>query len=128
MATQDARGTKRTCQSGECGSRFYDLNRNPIVCPICGTIYEIAHLAPGAVLEAVEPSRIKGKRQVFEADAEAEAEPAQAQEGDELAAIETDEDLGDEQADETLIADEEEEGGSMGDIVGGRAEGEEEEP
>jgi hypothetical protein len=24
------RGTKRACQSQECGARFYDLNRNPI--------------------------------------------------------------------------------------------------
>jgi hypothetical protein len=27
------RGTKRTCQNPECGSRFYDLNRDPITCP-----------------------------------------------------------------------------------------------
>jgi uncharacterized protein (TIGR02300 family) len=27
-------GAKRVCQ--ECGSRFYDLNREPIVCPKCG--------------------------------------------------------------------------------------------
>lgn len=26
-------GTKRTCYS--CGARFYDLRREPIVCPIC---------------------------------------------------------------------------------------------
>jgi uncharacterized protein (TIGR02300 family) len=35
------RGTKRTCQSGECGQRFYDLNRDPITCPICGAAYAI---------------------------------------------------------------------------------------
>ncbi len=27
-------GTKRTCQ--HCGARFYDLGRDPIVCPKCG--------------------------------------------------------------------------------------------
>ncbi len=32
-------GTKRTCQS--CGSRFYDLLKSPIVCPKCGSTYEI---------------------------------------------------------------------------------------
>ncbi|MCK5088929.1 MAG: FYDLN acid domain-containing protein, partial [Hyphomicrobiaceae bacterium] len=36
MATKQNRGTKRTCQNSECGSRFYDLNRTPIACPICG--------------------------------------------------------------------------------------------
>ena len=42
MATKEARGSKRTCQNPECGSRFYDLNRDPIVCPICQTIFELA--------------------------------------------------------------------------------------
>ncbi|MCP1230174.1 TIGR02300 family protein [Acetobacter indonesiensis] len=28
-------GTKRVCVS--CGARFYDLNRNPAVCPKCST-------------------------------------------------------------------------------------------
>ncbi len=42
MATKQERGTKRTCQSNECGARFYDLNRNPIICPICGSVYELA--------------------------------------------------------------------------------------
>src|SRR5204863_8800079 len=35
------RGTKRMCQNPECGSRCYDLNRDPITCPVCSTIYEI---------------------------------------------------------------------------------------
>ncbi|MBY0281025.1 MAG: TIGR02300 family protein [Alphaproteobacteria bacterium] len=32
-------GTKRTCQS--CASRFYDLHRSPIICPKCGSPFEI---------------------------------------------------------------------------------------
>ncbi len=32
-------GTKRTCQS--CSSRFYDLQKSPIICPKCGSTYEI---------------------------------------------------------------------------------------
>jgi len=31
-------GVKRTCQN--CGARFYDLSRDPIVCPVCSTVYE----------------------------------------------------------------------------------------
>ncbi len=31
-------GQKRMCQS--CGARFYDMRRNPIVCPKCGTAYD----------------------------------------------------------------------------------------
>jgi uncharacterized protein (TIGR02300 family) len=31
-------GTKRTCQ--DCGARFYDLRRDPIICPKCETVHE----------------------------------------------------------------------------------------
>jgi len=31
-------GTKRLCPS--CGAKYYDLNRDPITCPKCGTIFE----------------------------------------------------------------------------------------
>lgn len=30
-----AKGLKRACS--ECGSRFYDMNKRPIICPSCGT-------------------------------------------------------------------------------------------
>lgn len=39
MSIKAERGTKRVCQS--CGSKFYDLNRDPIVCPICQTVYQV---------------------------------------------------------------------------------------
>lgn len=31
---QDPRGLKRICM--ECGTRFYDMNNRPIICPSCG--------------------------------------------------------------------------------------------
>ena len=31
-------GTKRTCQS--CAARFYDMRRNPIICPKCESVFE----------------------------------------------------------------------------------------
>lgn len=31
-------GAKRQCQN--CGAKFFDLNRDPIVCPKCGTIFQ----------------------------------------------------------------------------------------
>ncbi|MEQ1715022.1 MAG: TIGR02300 family protein [Hyphomicrobium sp.] len=33
------RGTKRTCQGEPCGLRYYDLNKDPIECPHCGSGY-----------------------------------------------------------------------------------------
>ena len=43
-------GTKRTCQS--CAARFYDLQRKPIVCPKCETVFE---LPPPAKTRRVRP-------------------------------------------------------------------------
>ncbi len=31
-------GAKRQCQA--CGAKFFDLNRDPIVCPKCGTVFQ----------------------------------------------------------------------------------------
>lgn len=31
-------GTKRTCF--ECGTKFYDLRRDPILCPSCGAVFD----------------------------------------------------------------------------------------
>ena len=37
-------GTKRICQS--CGARFYDLQRDPIICPKCSAVHD-----PDAILK-----------------------------------------------------------------------------
>ena len=35
-------GAKRQCQA--CGAKFFDLNREPIVCPKCGTVFQGASM------------------------------------------------------------------------------------
>ena len=42
-------GTKRVCPS--CGTKYYDLNRNPIACPSCGTVFVVAAPPRRAVVE-----------------------------------------------------------------------------
>ncbi len=37
VSARAQRGTKRTCVA--CDERFYDLNRDPIVCPACGNVH-----------------------------------------------------------------------------------------
>jgi uncharacterized protein (TIGR02300 family) len=37
-------GTKRQCRS--CGNRFYDLNRDPILCPKCGAVFQLHEVKP----------------------------------------------------------------------------------
>ena len=31
-------GSKRACSG--CGARFYDLRREPIICPVCGSVHD----------------------------------------------------------------------------------------
>ncbi len=118
MATKEARGTKRTCQNPECGSRFYDLNRDPIVCPICQSVYKLA-TAPQGVAPVEEEAVRKPKKPEITADEETM--------GGDLPLAEGDEDLADlEEADEaivggdeeTFIETEEEDGGDVSDILG----------
>lgn len=119
MATTDARGTKRTCQNTECGSRFYDLNRSPIICPICGEHYELP--SGGPIAPAEDESKKMRKPQVANAEAEADEDA-----DDTLVSLEeADEEIaGDD--DETFLEEEEEGGGDVSGIVGGVAEGDEE--
>jgi uncharacterized protein (TIGR02300 family) len=127
MATKQARGTKRTCQSSECGARFYDLNRNPITCPICGSIYELASspLAVAAAASEEKPGRRGrkadyGEKVAVDAVPEVEADEALPEIEEDSEAIAGDED-------ETFLEEEEEEGGDVSNIIGGPvAEGDEE--
>jgi uncharacterized protein (TIGR02300 family) len=126
MATKQARGTKRTCQSSECGARFYDLNRNPIACPICGSIYELASspLAIAAVAEE-KPGR-RGRKADYVEKAPVDT-TADAETEDALPEIEEDSESIAADEDETFLEEEEEEGGDVSNIIGGPvAEGDEE--
>jgi uncharacterized protein (TIGR02300 family) len=121
MSTKAERGTKRTCQNPECGSRFYDLARNPIVCPICESVYELAMSANSMSAAAEEKAARKpAKKPAFvppvaktpEA-AEGEAEDLVVIEGEEEEAAAGTED------DETFLEEEEEDGSDMSNIIGG---------
>jgi uncharacterized protein (TIGR02300 family) len=129
MATKAtaSRGTKRTCQNQECGSRFYDLERDPIVCPICDSAYVIAHaqmsaVDAAAIAAAEDKAARKAKKDQLDADNAASAIPGA--EGDEaLADLDgADEPIAAEE-DETFLEEEEEEGGDMSNIIGGPVEG-----
>lgn len=117
MAKKQARGTKRTCQSNECGARFYDLDRDPIVCPICGSIYELASSPRLAEAVAEEKAARKPKK------AEIEEEVVVGDDA-EAADIEADDTI-EAEADENFLEEEEEEG-DMSNIIGGVNEGDEE--
>jgi len=128
-------GTKRLCAS--CGAKFYDLNKDPITCPKCGTVYEVAAVAPrgrpdaaaaraaapaAADQEAPEPQEAEFVS-LEEADAEAEG-GAKKQTGDGVEDVEIEEVEGDD--DSTFIEETEEEDTDVTEIIGGDIEDEEE--
>lgn len=122
MTIKAARGTKRTCQNPQCGSRFYDLNRDPIVCPICQTTYEIA-TSPGGAAE--ERGRRSKKPEFVPVVPVAEGVP-EVEGAEELVDIEAVEEPIAAEADETFLEEEEEDGGDVSGILGGAVEGDEE--
>jgi uncharacterized protein (TIGR02300 family) len=65
-------GAKRVCQS--CGSKFYDLHRDPIVCPVCGATYHPGVEARPRRSRAAAPAKAAP---VAAAVDEYEEEPAQ---------------------------------------------------
>ncbi len=113
--TKQDRGTKRTCQNSECGSRFYDLNRTPIACPICGAAYVVAASpAPITIVQPEEPAPPKPKKKKF---AQVEANEEETTEEDTLDEVEADKTVGND--DETVLQEEDEDGGDVSKILGG---------
>ena len=91
-------GTKRICQS--CGARFYDLQRDPIICPKCSAVHDpeaILKTRRGrsvAVAEKVAAKPVAGK------EPEAEAEELEVEASDDDLVIEEES-----EEDEDLIED-----------------------
>ena len=130
-------GIKRLCAN--CGAKFYDLNKDPIHCPKCGTVYVVAPVVSRGRPEPapVVPRRLSRSRRsscrsrpkvetvsLEEADAEAQGtkKPTTAEPGAEEEEVEIDETLDD----DTFIEEQEEEDADVTDIIGGDIEPEEE--
>jgi uncharacterized protein (TIGR02300 family) len=101
------RGAKRTCQNEECGARFYDLNRQPIVCPICNAIYA---LVPATTVRAYQGPA----RQRVEAD---HAAVGAAADGDAHSQMEAEEEPAAGEGDVALIEDIEEDSADVSEII-----------
>lgn len=49
-------GNKRICAS--CATKFYDMNKSPIVCPKCGTVLELTSKPSRAAASAAPPAAV----------------------------------------------------------------------
>lgn len=125
-------GTKRLCAG--CGVKFYDLNKDPIVCPKCGTVFEPMATSvrgrPGTAAAAPEEEALPETPEAAEfvsleeADAEAQGggpTPAADIEGEE------DVEVDDESLDDAAFLEtDEDEDEDVSDIIGEGIEPDEE--
>lgn len=126
-------GTKRLCAS--CGAKFYDLSKTPPVCPVCGTVFEVAPTvtrprpdaraaARASEAEVAEPAEVE-TISLEEADAETQGKKVPVVDPDVGDDVDTGEDLEDAE-DEAFIEETEEEDTDVSEIIGGDIEDEEE--
>jgi uncharacterized protein (TIGR02300 family) len=131
MSIKAARGTKRVCQS--CGSKFYDLNRTPITCPICQVVFQQQEIRGGKAAPAgnavedddddllVSPA---GASDIVSLDEAGESDLPDLEDNDLVEIEDDDADLkGD---DETFIEVEDDDGGDVSGMVGGARENDDE--
>src|SRR5215510_126021 len=127
-------GTKRLCAN--CGAKFYDLNKDPIVCPKCQTAMELEPVAPRArpdtpavapapEEEVVAPETAEAEFVSLE-EADAETQGKKEPEGEPAESTEEEVELEDESMDDASFIEEQEEGDEdVSDIVGDREDEEE---
>jgi uncharacterized protein (TIGR02300 family) len=106
-------GTKRVCPN--CGTKYYDLNKDPIVCPKCGTHFEAparSRSAPAVLVEeAVKPLEEAPADVEFISLEEADEEAGGAAEDEEEVEIAG-------QGEDPFLEDEDEEGDDVTSIIG----------
>ncbi len=129
-------GTKRVCAS--CGARFYDLNKEPITCPKCGTEVTVASLTPRgrpdaaaaarAPVREAEPEPVESSEAEFVSleEADAEAQGAKKPPADDAAEVEEDVEMDESLDDAAFIEETEDEDTDVTEIIGGDIEDEEE--
>ncbi len=113
-------GNKHQCQN--CGTKFFDLNKDPVVCPKCGTVQQVAmNRTARAVPEEEEVEAEAAGPEIVSLDEAEAAEETLAATADEDVEIE------DEPAeDDTFLEEEEEDADDVTGLIDGDIAGDEE--
>jgi uncharacterized protein (TIGR02300 family) len=119
-------GTKRQCQN--CGAKFFDLAKDPIVCPKCGTVYQVASM-PARSSARGKAAAEEEEPQVETAEAElVPLEEADAPDDEKVAAVLPDDDveIEEEEPADVVLEEEEEDSDDVSTLIDGDIEGDEE--
>jgi len=117
-------GTKRQCTN--CGAKFFDLRKSPIVCPKCGAVYQVATIKAREVFRGATKPLPEAEVENSEAELVSLEE---VEEGDDKvpAAAMDDLEVEGERADDNLLPEEEEEvNGDMPPLIDGDHDADEE--
>ena len=131
MAKPDL-GDKRQCLN--CGTKFFDLNKDPITCPKCGTIFQKVAATASTPARASRAAPVNDEETETEESAETvPLEDADADSTDDgkvtAAAPEEDGDTDDDNSnddDDTFLEEDEEEDGDVSNLIDGDIENDEE--
>ena len=108
-------GTKRQCQN--CGAKFFDLNKDPILCPKCGTVFQ------GAARTARAAPKDEEEEEEAVAPAGIELVPLEeADAGEEKVAAVADDDIeveDDETVEDAFLEEEEEDDDDVAALIDG---------
>ena len=118
-------GLKRQCMS--CGAKFYDLNKDPAVCPKCGTVFQattLSRVAAPVIARAAPEDEVEIESAGPELVSLDEVEAGEAEKDlpidDEIA-------VGEDVADDDTFLEEEEEGSDdVADLIDGEIEDDDE--
>ena len=109
-------GAKRQCQN--CSAKFFDLNKDPIICPKCGTVFQGAAVRAQRVTE-------KDEEEDEQSPAPADVELVSLDEveaSEEKAVVATDDDIeveDDEAPDDTFLEEEEDDADDVTALIDG---------
>ena len=106
-------GNKHTCQN--CGTKFFDLNKSPVVCPKCGTVQQVAaRVARAAPAEKDEEEADTGVEIVSLDEVEAGEAALETTAADD---VEIEDEGGDD--DDTFLEEEEEDSDDVSGLIDG---------
>jgi len=109
-------GAKRQCQS--CATKFYDFNKDPILCPKCGAVFHVAAIARAPSRHEEEDSEIEKEG----ADTVSLDEVEEAENVAETIDVDEDVELDDDTEDDTFLAEEEGEDDDVSGLIDGDIE------
>jgi hypothetical protein len=112
LSNKELRGTKRTCPS--CAVRFYDLGRDPAVCPACATSYT-PEAEPVPILAYTEKPARRAKP--FKYSPPAAAAPAEPADAPEPEATEEIEEAASTEPDDDVILEDEPDDANVEDLI-----------